>query len=162
MRFIKLLSAILLLLLIIVVGFYFKAKFFLLPSMEAPRNESAFRGYRELKIKDRVFKLEVADSEAKRTSGLSGRDSLPADQGMLFVFEKSARYGFWMKDMKFPIDIIWFNRGRVVYIVENAPPDNSYQPAVYNPTFDADSALELRAGEVRRLGIKTGDILSWE
>lgn len=123
-------------------------------------NDSASE-WREIEIKNEKFRLEVADSDVSRQQGLSGRDDLPSNQGMLFIFDKPARYGFWMKGMKFPLDIIWLNKGEVIYIVENAPPDNNYKPMVYNPTAEADLVIELRAGEVSRLGLKIGDILSF-
>lgn len=53
------------------------------------------------------IKAEVVDNEEARMKGLSGRDNLADDEGMFFVFEKSDIYPFWMKDMKFAIDIIW-------------------------------------------------------
>jgi uncharacterized membrane protein (UPF0127 family) len=67
--------------------------------------------------------VEVADTPAERGRGLSGREMLPENSGMLFVFDTPGRYGFWMYGMKFPLDIIWIDeRLRVVYFVENAQP----------------------------------------
>jgi uncharacterized membrane protein (UPF0127 family) len=64
--------------------------------------------------------VEVADTPAERGRGLSGREMLPENSGMLFVFDTPGRYGFWMYGMKFPLDIIWIDeRLRVVYFVEN-------------------------------------------
>ncbi len=60
-------------------------------------------------IKNVVIQAEVVSRLADLRQGLSGRDSLPTDYGMLFVFPKSDIYEFWMKDMKFPLDIIWIN-----------------------------------------------------
>jgi uncharacterized membrane protein (UPF0127 family) len=67
--------------------------------------------------------VEVADTPAERGRGLSGREMLPENSGMLFVFDTPGRYGFWMYGMKFPLDIIWIDESlRVVYFVENAQP----------------------------------------
>ena len=53
------------------------------------------------------IKIILAKSDSEKTKGLSGRKDLPKDQGMLFIFDHKDKYGFWMKDMKFPIDIIY-------------------------------------------------------
>src|SRR5882672_5260542 len=48
-----------------------------------------------------------ADTDALRTLGLSGHSPLAADEGMLFIFPAPGEYGFWMKDMLFPLDLVW-------------------------------------------------------
>lgn len=63
-----------------------------------------------VEVKGQTFKVAIADTDEKRTKGLSGRDNLAQDQGMLFLFDKPGNYPFWMKDMRFPIDIIFFAR----------------------------------------------------
>ena len=62
--------------------------------------------------------VEVSDTPAKRQQGLSDRPRLKPGWGMLFVFERSGRHDFWMKDMNFPIDILWLRNSRVVYVAE--------------------------------------------
>jgi uncharacterized membrane protein (UPF0127 family) len=75
---------------------------------------------------------------------------------MLFVFEKEGRYGFWMKDMQFPIDIVWISSsGLVVQIVEHARPED-YPDTTYINTIAAAYVLELREGDIARYGIKVG------
>jgi len=75
--------------------------------------------------------VEIADTDAKRQLGLSGRDSLLRGRGMLFVFDKPGNYGFWMKDMKFPIDIIWIDSDmRIVGVEENVSP-NTFPKSFY-------------------------------
>lgn len=74
-------------------------------------------------IKDDEYKLKVADTGKKRSQGLMYIENLPKNEGMLFVFEKSGIYPFWMKNTKIPLDIIWLNSDKqVVYIKENASP----------------------------------------
>ena len=91
------------------------------------------------------------------TKGLSGRNNLPEDQGMLFIFEKKGTYGFWMRDMKFPIDIIFIDDDMVVYIVENASPGaQTPNLTIYIPDVPVNRVLELNAGQVKKLGIKKG------
>lgn len=115
-----------------------------------------------LKIGLREFEVEVADTPAKRATGLSGRDSIAENQGMLFVFEKeNVRPAFWMKDMKFAIDIIWINDGKVTQITKNAQPPKAGVPdeqiPLLLPNMEVDMALEIKGGEAERQGIKVGD-----
>jgi len=78
------------------------------------------------------IKVDLALTEAQREQGLSGRQSLNENEGMLFVFDSPGNYPFWMKDMNFPIDIIWLSEdGSVIYIKKNALPE-SY-PEAYGP-----------------------------
>src|SRR5437016_1262720 len=60
-----------------------------------------------LTIKNQTFAIEIADTMMSKMRGLSGRDALSENNGMLFIFNGTSSSGFWMKDMKFPIDIIW-------------------------------------------------------
>jgi len=112
----------------------------------------------KIQIKDRIFALEMANTDEERTRGLSGRDSLPQNKALLFVFEKPGQYGFWMKDMKFPIDIFWLNENyNVVHIEKNVSP-NTF-PNIYSPSTTAIYVLETNAGIADNLQIKVGDKL---
>lgn len=103
-----------------------------------------------------AFDVEVVRTDADRRAGLSGHAPLEAHEGMLFVFDKADLYGFWMKDMTFPIDILWLDENKqVVHIVSNAAPD-SY-PAVFTPKRPSRYVLEVSAGTVERLGVNIGD-----
>ncbi len=98
---------------------------------------------------------EVADTNASREQGLSGKKGLKDGEGILFVFELPGRYGFWMKDMLFPIDIIWFNeKGVVVNVVENAKPED--YPATYINQAPASYVLEISANKAREYGVYLG------
>jgi uncharacterized protein len=100
--------------------------------------------------------VEIADTDEKRIKGLSGRKELARNSGMLFIFPKRDLHGIWMKDMNFSIDIIWFNEfGEIVHIVENATPE-SY-PKTFTPPKKSQYVLEVRAGFVKREGLKLGD-----
>ena len=107
------------------------------------------------------FGVEVVQSPEDVRKGLSGRDSIPEFGGMLFVFEKKKLYSFWMKDMRFPIDILWINDGRVVWIEKNAPPRPPGTPdtefLTYTSPVEANSVLEIRSGMADRFGINIGD-----
>ena len=100
-------------------------------------------------------RLEVAETDRDREQGLSGRANLGADTGMIFVFDEPDQYGFWMKDMKFPIDILWLDRDKkIVTILESVSP-NSY-PKVFQPTEEAMYVIELEASKSRALGLTEG------
>jgi len=102
--------------------------------------------------------LEVADTEAKREQGLSDRDSLPEESGMLFVFDAPSAPSFWMKDMRFPIDFIWINKDmEVVEVLPNIDP--STYPEEFGPLEPIQYVIEVNAGAAERHGIKIGDIL---
>lgn len=110
-------------------------------------------------INGHTFALEVAQSEKEKELGLSNRDSLPQDRGMLFVFEQPSYATFWMKDMRFPIDIIFINQDRIVSIIENAPIPASKRAGLplYRPENPSDKALEINAGLSKKYNFKKGD-----
>lgn len=97
----------------------------------------------------------LADTPVFQERGLSGRTELKENEGMLFVFTSPARLGFWMKDMLFPIDIIWFDaEQKIVDVWENAQP-RSY-PEIRTPKKDAQYVLEVPAHFVQRHNIEFG------
>lgn len=101
--------------------------------------------------------LEVVDTNEARMQGLSGRDSLAPYDGMLFVFDEPGLYPFWMKEMKFPLDIIWINGDTVVDVATlPSPTEDQIVPPRHIPLVRADLVLELDAGQAAALGIATG------
>jgi len=104
---------------------------------------------------------DVADTPSLRSKGLSGKKVLDTNNGMIFVFDEPGLYSFWMKDMLFSIDIIWFNENReVIDVWENAHPF-SY-PKSYAPEQMAKYVLEVSAGFSENFGIKNGDKLEFK
>ena len=101
-----------------------------------------------------VFDVELAQTTAKREQGLSGRLTMPAGSGMLFVFDQPAQHTFWMKDMHYPLDFVWIRGGKVVEITKDVFP-----PRTITPEVIVDQVLEINAGEVDKYGIKVGDIV---
>jgi len=96
-----------------------------------------------------LLTVEIAKTAAAQQKGLSGRPSLASDRGMLFVFDHEDYWGFWMIDMKFPLDIIWFNSTRqVVFIEQNLPPCTPQNCPVFTPNVKAMYVLEVNAGFV--------------
>lgn len=115
-----------------------------------------------IKVGDTKVLVEVADTEEGRRQGLSGRTSLPKDEGMLFVFEEEdVRPTFWMKDMGFPIDIIWIDDGKVVQIDKNLEPEEAITPVeelkLYIPNQPIDYVLEVNSGFSERNDLEIGD-----
>lgn len=113
-----------------------------------------------LKTPNKEYRLEIASSLADQTKGLGGRDSMPADRGMLFTYAKPAKLCFWMKDMRFPIDIVWLDAAKRVVHQEAAVSPQTY-PKNYCPEVPAMYVIELNAGEYRRAGITPGAQLSF-
>ena len=115
-------------------------------------------GFKYVDIQGRIFKVEIADTAEKQTKGLSNRSALPVKQGLLFIFKKEEVYPFWMKDMLFPLDIIWFNQNKeVVFISENNQPCRDSFCQSINPGREALYVLEVNAGVVKTIGLKMGE-----
>lgn len=112
---------------------------FVLPGLAKPQTR-IFLG-------DGVFFADVASNQTAREIGLSNKHSMKPDQALLMAFPTEDRWGIWMKDMNFPIDIVWLNKDKkVVYMVMNAPPDD--QVTVYKPNKLAKYVIELPGGTV--------------
>jgi uncharacterized membrane protein (UPF0127 family) len=106
-----------------------------------------------------LIDAEIADTPEAQAQGLSGRTSL--NGGMLFVFDRPDKYGIWMKDMNFPIDIIWLDENKkIVTIQENATPE-SYPSKTFFPSSSSLYVLELNSGTVRDEAISAGQSMSW-
>ena len=107
-------------------------------------------------VDGREFKVQVADSHSERQRGLSDQGALANDEAMIFIFEEPGLHGFWMKDMKFSIDIIWIDENlRVVHVEKNISP-SSY-PESFIPSVDAKYVLEVYTGQAEAQGIGLGD-----
>lgn len=110
-------------------------------------------------INEKTFQLKVAKSQEEKEIGLSETESLSDNQGMIFLFDDPGYYSFWMKDMKFPIDIIFINKDNVVDVFENAQPQNDSinNLKIYTPIAPADKVLEIKSGLSKDHNIKKGD-----
>jgi uncharacterized membrane protein (UPF0127 family) len=113
----------------------------------------------EVRIGDRVtVRVEVARTEAEKVQGLSDRDRLAPNRGMLFVFEAPVRPRIWMRGMRFPLDILWIRDGRVIDLVRGAQaPAPGEAPQAFTPHEDVQYVLEVPAGFAKRHGITVGD-----
>jgi uncharacterized membrane protein (UPF0127 family) len=122
--------------------------------------ERTVRSSKELTFPQGKVYAEIADTSASREQGLSGRSGLGEGKGMLFVFDYPGKYGFWMKDMKFAIDMVWINEdGTVVHIERNVTPETYFDfnpPKTFVNTPDAKYVLELPSGASEQYGIYLG------
>lgn len=108
---------------------------------------------------DKKFLLEIADTPEEREEGLSGRDTLPEDQGMIFVFETADQQCFWMKDTRIALDMLWFDANyRLIHRVMGVTPD-TYPTSFCSPR-PAKYVVELPGGTAEILNIKLDDELS--
>jgi uncharacterized membrane protein (UPF0127 family) len=116
--------------------------------------------FKSLKVNVHAYSLEVADTPAARQLGLGKRASLPENRGMLFVFQRSANECFWMKDMRFPLDMIWLDANKkVVHIETNVSP--ATYPNIFCPGEPAKYVIELNAGQTNSSGIHNGETLNF-
>ena len=110
----------------------------------------------KMKVGNRVFNVEVANTDPSREMGLMYRDSMPADHGMIFVFPDEEKLNFWMKNTRIPLDIAYLDAvGKVVSVKSMKPYDLSGVPS----DFPAKFAIELNQGAAAEAGLHTGDVV---
>jgi len=127
----------------------------------------AFNNYynnlNEVCFEENCFVVEIVDSVEERQQGLMFRESLDRDKGMLFIFEQSGVYAFWMKNTLIPLDIIWINSEKeIVFIAKDAQPceaDEACQSI--NPGKEALYVLEVNAGVTTEINLEVGDKLDF-
>lgn len=105
--------------------------------------------------------LEIASNTASQIKGLSGRTSLPEGQGLLFIFSSAGFHGFWMKEMNFPIDIIWIDDSFKVVTIKADTNPQTY-PKVFYPVSPARYVLEVNAGVASSSSLKEGEMLVFD
>ena len=119
-----------------------------------------------VRIGDATYKVDMSVLPKERQQGLSGRMQMERDSGMLFVFEEEQQLYFWMKEMHFPLDIIWIDGEcrllEVAADVPTPPPNasNDEIPRAQSPS-PARYVLEVHAGEAARKGLKQGDTVEF-
>ena len=110
-------------------------------------------------VRNTTFTVDVAVTAKEKEIGLGNRKSLAADHGMLFVYDHKEIYSYWMRNMHFPIDIIWIDDQTIVDIAKNVPVSDKPvgELPIYHPIAPVDKVLELPAGTSDRFGIIIGD-----
>ena len=119
-----------------------------------------------VKMGDTIFEVELAINPAERAKGLSGRNILDKNNGMLFVFNEDSAQEFWMYGMKFPLDIVWISSScKIIDITYNAEhpenPNSSEGLVLYSSKLPATYALEINAGEVDLYNINIGGLVEF-
>lgn len=110
------------------------------------------------------LQVEVVNTPASISQGLSGRDQIGSD-GMLFFLPQTAIPTFWMKEMQFDLDMVWLKNYQVVDITRDVPHPDSKTPLaelpIFSPASPANLVLEVKAGQAETRQIKVGDKLSF-
>lgn len=113
----------------------------------------------EIRVGNVPISIVISDTDEERSQGLSGKERLEEGEGMLFVFDNPAKYGFWMKDMNFAIDIIWISaEKRVIGIEKEVKPETF--PEVFYPSEKVLYVLEVPHGFSDMAKIEVGQSLS--
>lgn len=109
-------------------------------------------------FRNNCVQVEVAQNNSQREIGLMFRPNLEANRGMLFIFDAPDRYGFWMKNVKFPLDIIWIAEDKTIVDLKIDLPACPTEPCpTYVPAAPAKYAVEVNAGSVVKWGLRIGD-----
>jgi uncharacterized protein len=112
----------------------------------------------KIKISESIVFVEIADLSFSQIKGLSGREYLKKDNGMLFVFNDSRQRSFWMKDMNFPLDVIWISDFVVVEFLENIKEKDEYgETTRFSSNVPVNMVLEINSGWIKENKIKIGD-----
>ncbi len=137
--------AILLIVLVLIIIFYFKI---------AQENTI-------LKANNCLFKIEIASTAEQKYQGLSNRDYLCQDCGMLFLFKQKQELNFVMREMKFPLDIIFIADKKRLNIHSNLQAEGKNPQNNYYSFGKADAVLEINANKARECNLKVGDLITW-
>jgi hypothetical protein len=109
-----------------------------------------------------VIYAELAVTDQERQQGLMFREGINPDQGMLFVFEREGIHSFWMKNMKFSIDILWLDRDkRIVHIEKKVPPCLREECPSYSPPVFSKYVLEIKEGYAEEYELELYDRLEF-
>ena len=115
---------------------------------------------KNIDIAGKIIKVELALTAEEQEKGLSWREKIKDNEGMLFIFKESGKNYFWMKNMNFPIDIIWIDSNfKVIFIKENILP-SSY-PETFGPDVDNKYVLEVKGGFSKENNLKVGEIVKF-
>ena len=144
---------------------------FLLPAVYSP--PAVITGYEQkvyalnadnvssssVKINDLIINVDLAKTPEQHTKGLSIKNTLNENEGMLFIFDAPKEHSFWMKDMKFPIDIIWISSdNKIVHIEKNLQPCTFFLICTsYSPHANSKYVLEVPSNYTTKNNIIVGD-----
>ena len=122
------------------------------------RTPAPFKPTQKAVLGNHTFKIKPAASDKEKQIGLSATNKLPNDYGMIFKFNEDGYYPFWMRDMKYPIDILFINDGKIVKVFSKvSPPIANEGLKLYVSDKPADTVLEISSGLSEKYKIKEGD-----
>lgn len=110
----------------------------------------------KMTIGSKTYQLEMARTSAEQEKGLMKRDSMPEDHGMIFTFEEDRLQQFWMKDTRFPLDIIFLDHSGLVVSVSTM---QAYDLGTTSSVAPAQYAIELNIGQAKAAGVEKGQTL---
>lgn len=108
-----------------------------------------------------LYNLELAKTPTQQELGLSHRPCMPEKSAMLFLFPVDDKFGIWMKEMRFNIDVVWLDKDKKIVTIEKNMKPESYPNKIYYPASDSRYVLEFNDGQVEKLGLKLGQTLNW-
>jgi uncharacterized membrane protein (UPF0127 family) len=108
----------------------------------------------KMKIGEKEFDLEIANTVERRNTGLMRRDSMPGDHGMIFVFSEPDTHSFWMKSTRIPLDIVFIDTGGTIKSIQQMQP---YSLKSVSPPVSIKYAIELNEGAAAKASAKVGD-----
>lgn len=112
-------------------------------------------------IGNQKISVEIVRSPWQQYRGLSFRESLPPENGMLFLFPDKQARDFVMRQMRFPLDIIFIEDNKIQSIAADLEPEGASPQKIYSSSGPVDAVLELNGGYCARHNIKIGDLVSW-
>lgn len=115
----------------------------------------------EIEINSTKIIAEIAKSAGEKAKGLSGREFLELDRGMIFLYDKPLIPDFWMKGMEFPLDFIWLMDDKIVDITQNVLPEKGPDFRHYTPKTAVNRILEVSAGFCQTNGLKIGQTVKY-
>ena len=122
--------------------------------LELPKEEMNL-----VRIKDKAIIVEIANSQAEHRIGLMNHNELEKDHGMLFIFEEEKIHSFWMKNMKFSIDIIWIDSNEYIVHIEKDLQPCEDDCVIYAPEKESKYVLEVESGFTDEHKINIGEPL---
>lgn len=148
---------ILFLILILAVNFTKQPKVTIPAKTETVKHIELVRNNQENHAENIKIKVEIAKRESELTKGLSGRQNLEKNSGMLFELSEKKTVTFWMKDMNFPLDIIWIDENIIIGIEKNAPRPTGDKIPTFSSPKPVNFVLEVNAGFSEKNNINIGD-----
>ncbi len=128
------------------------------PRIMFPSTGGLYHDVQEFRLNGLPIFIETVTTTEAMAQGLGDRPSLATDHGMLFVYPQSDIYPFWMRHMKFSLDIIWFQDGKIIDVGYNVlPPKHLLDvPVTHTPIGPATHVLEVPAGQAAEYGLIPG------